>query len=749
MNTYRKRHPGTLLIILALGALLGACGAEQPTGATVNTKSVVVTVGTPTAGLNTCMSCHPVTVADWLTTRHANVESIPSVTTNAACTICHDKLGDSQFVTSANSSTPRMVVSCEACHGGGSLHVAAGGAGPIGFAYFTAGVISGSANTTPVSAQFATCTGCHQLLSLTTTASAATTTAVHDAGGSDPRVVTQGSNSNINSITDSHFAKSPYTGSGSLPSGYPAGSLAVSGYAMDYASERVCVDCHNPHGTAEINREWAQSAHANRYGASTKYFAAAWARINWTYSSSNVVCQRCHTTTGLVSLIDALQRGDETTADNIRHGLLVSLPKTTQWKPEMLKCAGCHTDNKGTIRNPGAVTADYDYVSSGKTYAKASHAYPDISSSNVCLLCHTARESGDTLKALNDPSLLSAGTITFFDFSNNSLITSHYLTGGGTVFKSTGYEFANRNYSNPSSFIHDKIGTSAVPNSGTSGPCAGCHMSRPNKSGNHIFMPVTRLTLTLNAAVSRASATITGIASQVCWNCHDKNEALLLEQIREQKIQYEESLAALLNQLEKRDYFFDAGFKKVVTKGTATLVDAITVELVSTATISARTDKFRFLDDDTFLAFTITSGTTITIPAYTGSVATGTSAPSVIINADRTAGAIKQWLTQAAPAPFAVPDTATDGSVSGKNNTGAAFNFYLLESEPAGYVHNRYYVKRLIYDSIDWIDDNEMNYSTGVSLDSACTGGYSPACEAMVYVLVGGQKNDYSSAERP
>jgi len=187
-----------------------------------------------------------------------------------------------------------------------------------------------------------------------------------------------------------------------------------------------------------------------------------------------------------------------------------------------------------------------------------------------------------------------------------------------------------------------------------------------------------------------------------------------------------------------------------VTRGTATLVNATTIEVPSTAGVSAARDKFRFIADDTFSTIsTVVSGTTITIPAYTGSVAIGTSAPFVIINADRTAGAVKQWLTQSAPAPFAVPDTQKDGSVSGRNNTGAAFNFYLLESEPAGYVHNRYYVKRLIYDSIDWIDDNEMNFSTGVSLDTACTGGFLPACEAKTYVLVGGQRNDYSSAERP
>jgi hypothetical protein len=47
----------------------------------------------------------------------------------------------------------------------------------------------------------------------------------------------------------------------------------------------------------------------------------------------------------------------------------------------------------------------------------------------------------------------------------------------------------------------------------------------------------------------------------------------------------------------------------------------------------------------------------------------------------------------------------------GKNNMGAAFNFNLLHHEPGGYAHNRYYTKRLIFDSIDWLDNSIMNSS--------------------------------------
>ncbi|PLX79099.1 MAG: C-type polyheme cytochrome OmcB [Desulfuromonas sp.] len=47
---------------------------------------------------------------------------------------------------------------------------------------------------------------------------------------------------------------------------------------------------------------------------------------------------------------------------------------------------------------------------------------------------------------------------------------------------------------------------------------------------------------------------------------------------------------------------------------------------------------------------------------------------------------------------------------------GAAFNFNLLDHDPGGYAHNRYYVKILIWDSIDFLDDGIVNQSTATTL---------------------------------
>jgi hypothetical protein len=82
--------------------------------------------------------------------------------------------------------------------------------------------------------------------------------------------------------------------------------------------------------------------------------------------------------------------------------------------------------------------------------------------------------------------------------------------------------------------------------------------------------------------------------------------------------------------------------------------------------------------------------------------------------------------------------TGTPGT--GQNNMGAAYNFNLLEHDPGAYVHNRMYTKRLIYDSIDWADDNVMNYSVGATLEAECSVGSPPAycAEAPIYLLPNG-----------
>jgi hypothetical protein len=80
---------------------------------------------------------------------------------------------------------------------------------------------------------------------------------------------------------------------------------------------------------------------------------------------------------------------------------------------------------------------------------------------------------------------------------------------------------------------------------------------------------------------------------------------------------------------------------------------------------------------------------------------------------------------------------------------GAAFNLNLLEHDPGGYVHNRTYAKRLLYDAIDWADDNLLNYSVGATLNTIVIDGIAPTWKAgaIKYLLPNGILG--IAAERP
>ncbi len=190
------------------------------------------------------------------------------------------------------------------------------------------------------------------------------------------------------------------------------------------------------------------------------------------------------------------------------------------------------------------------------------------------------------------------------------------------MFTASGYEYANRNYANPTDYKHDKIGTSALAiEGGSNGPCVGCHMYRPGATPNHLFR-----------AVSKNGTTITGITSDVCFNttCHAGSNSALATAADTERLAFVDALAAFQAQLT-------------------------------------------------------TSGFTYN--------------PAVF-------------------PPFANTNWTSANDPGGKNNLGAAFNFQLLTKDPGTYIHNSKYTKRLIYDSLDWLDDNKLNYSVGATLDA-------------------------------
>jgi hypothetical protein len=284
---------------------------------------------------------------------------------------------------------------------------------------------------------------------------------------------------------------------------------------------------------------------------------------------------------------------------------------------ELLYCWGCHSNaGTGKLRNPGAVTITYDSGVRATTVT-----YPDIKGSNVCLACHTARETGANIKLDQDAD----GVLNF--------INSHYLTAGGTLFSTTGYEYAGRSYANPAFFQHDKIGTASAPGTGSNGPCVGCHMTSPNK---HKF-----------TNVSSSAGAIVKITSTTCVICHTGTSAISETTLNTEEEEYEAALSGLSAALAVKNIFFFKG-----------------------------ANPYFF-----------------TAPYVTGGTNTG-------------------YTNWAGPYGFAFY----------KDVMGAAFNLNLLAHDPGGFAHNRFYAKRLIWDSIDFIDDSVLNNSVPATLIVVLTG---------------------------
>jgi hypothetical protein len=73
---------------------------------------------------------------------------------------------------------------------------------------------------------------------------------------------------------------------------------------------------------------------------------------------------------------------------------------------------------------------------------------------------------------------------------------------------------------------------------------------------------------------------------------------------------------------------------------------------------------------------------------------------------------------------FSATNWITANDATGKKNMGAAFNYNLLLHEPGAYVHNPQYTKKIIYDSIDFLDDGLINASVEATIGAGLAADY-------------------------
>jgi hypothetical protein len=345
--------------------------------------------------------------------------------------------------------------------------------------------------------------------------------------------------------------------------------------SASYMSQKaVCSDCHNPAvNNAGIRKSWAASGHGDIY-------SFAWSAHDFKMQNG---CVQCHTTTGFIAYSTAR--------------VTTAWGSASDTSKEVLACNGCHTNiADGALRSQAVVTP----------YLNDTYVNQSAGPSNLCAGCHSGTVSGRSIKAL-------VNFETIFD-------GSHYLAASGVLFKSIGYEYGGRDYSNKMHFKHDRIGINNYTgygfDTGSKGPCIVCHMSTPDK---HSFSPVTK----------DALGNITALTSTVCAGCHTTPVYLDADRMNSRKQRFAASLLALQMVLEGKGIVY-------------------------------RKDNVPYFFTNAQTAY-ITWG-----------------------SADK---------------------------------MGAAFNLHLLAHEPGAYAHNMVYAKRLIYDSIDFVDDGVLNNSVAVTIN--------------------------------
>ena len=214
--------------------------------------------------------------------------------------------------------------------------------------------------------------------------------------------------------------------------------------AMYVATNQKCNDCHQPHNTAlaqEERKAWAKSGHGDINGA-------AWATEDF-QNPGQTACQRCHTASGFKNFAMSNFALPAST---------LSVAAASDKKREVLACSACHNDNNFTVRTVGSFTAPYNNNLSPKTF-------PNMGESNLCIACHSGRESEDTIAAIAD-------------FSNASFKNSHYKAGAALMYMAVGF----RNFTS----LDTPVGTSTyrktlypdnttVPSFGITGGVSSTH----------------------------------------------------------------------------------------------------------------------------------------------------------------------------------------------------------------------------------------------------------------------------------
>lgn len=507
-----------------------------------------------------------------------------------------------------------------------------------------------------------------------------------------------------------------------------------------------CSACHQPHDTKAGNMErksWAQSGHG---GTAYPMYGVA---------TTNSCALRCHSPLGFVAAIN-------------NPSLLVNGTMTPA--KQMITCNACHSDaTRGVLRTLAGTSANpYVTYSSSKGYQFAPNQaafnpnkkayYPDVAGSNLCIVCHSGTTEGSTTSlGLSDPYFVNSATAAQSTVKKGGLLTQHNMPAAAVMYVkfgfmnlSTGTAGTTQTYLNSLTSdldapkgttgtvtsTHRKLGTTVIlgdthknkdgiatfataaslaASGGTSlttnGPCAACHVT-----GSHSFR-IDQAAIDNVCSRCHASENGIAIASESAFSTYfiePQQEVyrhaieLGASVINKKVADYNATLTATPNAL---GYSTSAPLQFYVginpyTSAQAGKVTIVKFLLSASGVYNATSNPFTTYKDDGTIN---TASSTTTAANY---AAPGTANANYFAAASTTSPYYQADYTNAA---IALGYSQVAGDAGYTKFVGALSNLAFFAKDQGGFAHARTYSRRLIYDSIDFLDDGSLNMSVGTT----------------------------------
>jgi len=545
--------------------------------------------------------------------------------------------------------------------------------------------------------QFDLCTSCHNMYDYTGTRLLAAGTPADNATGK-PATDKAGHHETswYRLIATTHY-DNPATGMYDNGANLPAGNV-VEGYVLRTNTANPCFDCHGHEAntgtrygrttTPTIYADWAQSGHAGGL-LKAKYAAAD----NLTKKNKD------RTTTQVDSVMISGIADNESIVENI--GGLGTLTRATsngiawsryQWEktlkadgtPDRGTCQRCHTATGASnyLKDPAKYdyrNNDFSHLSGWLKASRASTGPATVASPQqevlYCWGCHK-----NAAKAL----LYEPGPITAMytgvspepvfpdSAASNICLACHIGVESGDSVKANTGNFDNL------SFVNSHYLTAGATLFGVSGY---------QYAGRDYTIPPTDTHDKIGRGLTGNATVDTNYRNGPCVGCHmdSRNQAnlnLKRSHTFSNYTQYADNDLALNPVCVNCHTTRGQGSNSAVTW----IGDDATA-----ATLQGTTHKARY-------------------QAALEALDVQLAAKGFVFTTGYPYFANKNWLSPG--------DTDKTGNTTGKNNMGAAFNYNLMIHDPGGVAHNRRYTRRLIYDSIDWLDDGTLNYSVSTTLNA-------------------------------